>query len=365
MFSGCTSLESIDFTNLKIPFNVGNSIDDNTFAGCTYLRELKISDCTSYNNKSYNIFADTEELAYVEINSNWKHVNSYPERGTWTKVGDIANRPAGAVNVGTKLSNTQLFQNFQKIYAGKWQAESSITLRGNGGNPKFQTVPGTRGGVADFDPDGGTMYDDGTVKVASGKTIPALPGANRIAFAFDGWYTEKNGGGEKLTTDTPITENKTYYAHWTPIDQSSGIYQYSIGWRTDSNSNVTNNGDNLVLHPLLGDEVSAMLYIRLKINNALAPNKHLPAGSVRITVPKSFFKENGVALDTNNINEFSSETYEYSEVGDNFVFTNKSELDSSDNSIKQAEITLYCTSMVHVVLLKQTVFTKPIMRLSD
>lgn len=776
MFAGCSTLESVDFTNLKIPFNVGDTIADNTFAGCTFLRELKIPDCTSYNNKGYNIFVDTENLSYIEINTNWKHTQSLPEIGTWTKVGDIANPPSNAVMLGTKKSNTDLFQRFDKSYAGNWLAESTITLRGNGGSPKFQTVNGTKGGVVDFnpddytaeregydfagwfptkdvqdgeqklrtgdtaeqwsyyahwnphryklilnggdggttvkdgstvtefiaddnlafnqffelsntmftkdgyilsswntrangdgtrysandsvtqltvmdggvvtlfaqwhkpdvvisfdpnyenapsvnnreytlvagettlygdlaeiersgftfmgwyteaeggdkvtsdsevtesrtlyahwmvnpritfnanggtfdgresiikvykydytlgvlptpeygaqtfegwftaasggtmvtsntkatgdaeyyahwgyqpkfetnggkfteypdegypiqqsasyiitelpevekakstfvgwyhgdtkvengdtldlsggnvisarwidsdvytvalnanggivspnsinvysgsklgeltapsrdgydfegwydneqftggaysaesvidsdktlyakwterdctltfDPDGGLMYDDAVIKVASGKTVPALPGVNRVGFAFNGWYTEQGGQGEKLNADTVITENKKYYAYWTPVDITTDIYQYSINWSTDSNSNVTNTGDTLVFHPLLGNDISAILYVRLKIDSFQAPDKTIDIGKVKITIPKSFFTENGVALDSNNINGFASDTYSYDTVGDNYVFTNKVKLNANNNS----EVTLAC-----------------------
>lgn len=81
-----------------------------------------------------------------------------------------------------------------------------------------------------FDPCGGTMVDSNTMTVVDGKTLPSLPGANylnnkgEIQYRFGGWYTEENGGGALLTTGTPITEDKTYYAKWVDLKTQSDDY---------------------------------------------------------------------------------------------------------------------------------------------
>ncbi len=196
-----------------------------------------------------------------------------------------------------------------------------------------------------FNADGGTMYDETTVKVANGKTIPALPGANRAGYYLDGWYTEKNGGGTKLTTDTVISENKTYYANWTPIKITDGIYKYSIAWTQNSNSNVTNAGNTLSFHPTIGDDMSANLYLLFEIDSKVDSEKQFPVGAVSITFPKSLFEENGVAKDKTNIDAFAPDKskFDYTVSGDNYVFTNYVPLKAGDN----IEFTFTCTVDPH------------------
>ncbi|MDR3130996.1 MAG: InlB B-repeat-containing protein [Treponema sp.] len=38
----------------------------------------------------------------------------------------------------------------------------------------------------------------------------------KTGHTFDGWWTEQNGGGEQFTQETPVTEDITLYAKWTP-----------------------------------------------------------------------------------------------------------------------------------------------------
>ena len=60
---------------------------------------------------------------------------------------------------------------------------------------------------------------DGTVsdrvrKVVVGSTVGPLPTPTYDGYAFDGWLTQNN---ILVRPDTAVTENTTYYAHWTPI----------------------------------------------------------------------------------------------------------------------------------------------------
>ncbi len=188
-----------------------------------------------------------------------------------------------------------------------------------------------------FNPSGGTMYDSATVKIVNGETIPELPGVNRAGYEFAGWWTEPDGTGTHLTTETVINGDQTYYAKWIPQTLSADIYNYSIRWTQDSDSNVTNTGDDLILHPTLGSDISAVLLLSFGIDSHYK-DKTIPAGQVQITIPKSMFHENGVALDRNNIDLISTDTYTYTEVGDNYVFTNTVEL----NEGNRIEFTYTC-----------------------
>lgn len=51
------------------------------------------------------------------------------------------------------------------------------------------------------------------------KKYGTLPVAYRALYTFDGWYTEPEGGTRIESTDTVlITENTTFYAHWTAME---------------------------------------------------------------------------------------------------------------------------------------------------
>jgi uncharacterized repeat protein (TIGR02543 family) len=93
----------------------------------------------------------------------------------------------------------------------------------------------TASGVAQytvtFDADGGlpatqtrTVADGGIVGTPNMPSEPA-----RTNYAFGGWYTERNGGGDPFYVDTAITGNITIYAKWTVI-------QYTVTFNADGGS---------------------------------------------------------------------------------------------------------------------------------
>lgn len=63
-----------------------------------------------------------------------------------------------------------------------------------------------------FDADGGTAVQSLTVAV--GGAIGTLPSTQRVGYTFGGWYTQKNGGGSRLTPAAVINESMTVYASW-------------------------------------------------------------------------------------------------------------------------------------------------------
>ena len=70
-----------------------------------------------------------------------------------------------------------------------------------------------------FDSNGGSSVGD--IHKNYNEQIGTLPTSDRNTYVFDGWFTAKTGG-EKITTTTLVTEDKTYFAHWTPnIDQAT------------------------------------------------------------------------------------------------------------------------------------------------
>ena len=77
-----------------------------------------------------------------------------------------------------------------------------------------------------FDPDGGTINDyvaevgdinfDGIMKiwVYETRTITSLPTAQRDDHTFGGWFTSKNGQGDKFLETTRVFVDTLLYAHW-------------------------------------------------------------------------------------------------------------------------------------------------------
>lgn len=66
-----------------------------------------------------------------------------------------------------------------------------------------------------FNPNGGTI-DESTRGVEAGEVIGKLPVPARTGYQFDGWFTESTGGTQ-ITENEIITDDITYYAHWSEI----------------------------------------------------------------------------------------------------------------------------------------------------
>ena len=68
-----------------------------------------------------------------------------------------------------------------------------------------------------FDTVGGSPVPK-PVKVSKGESIGNFPSdPSRELYKFMGWYTGKNGLGEKFTSKTKVVKDQTVYAYWTLI----------------------------------------------------------------------------------------------------------------------------------------------------
>ncbi len=98
--------------------------------------------------------------------------------------------------------------------------ETTITMTGTiSGKTKTITVNVTGEiFVVEFDSQGGSAVAN--VNVGDGASINPLPEPTKDGYRFDGWYTEPEGAGTKLTTSTVFdsTTPKKYYAKWTEMD---------------------------------------------------------------------------------------------------------------------------------------------------
>ena len=72
---------------------------------------------------------------------------------------------------------------------------------------------------------GETMAD--TITVASGSALGTLPTVEKEGHTFLGWYTAEDDTGEKVTSDTVITEDATYYAKFGE-ETGYSVYLYDV-----------------------------------------------------------------------------------------------------------------------------------------
>ena len=64
-----------------------------------------------------------------------------------------------------------------------------------------------------FDPNGGTVFETYR-RVESGEAVGTLPAPEWAGHTFDGWFTAVNGGTQ-ISESTTVSDDVTYYAHWT------------------------------------------------------------------------------------------------------------------------------------------------------
>jgi uncharacterized protein (TIGR02145 family)/uncharacterized repeat protein (TIGR02543 family) len=70
--------------------------------------------------------------------------------------------------------------------------------------------------VIKFDANGGTVSRAADTTGLDGKLASPLPVPERNSYAFDGWYTSREGGA-MVTASYVFSGNTTLYAHWTPV----------------------------------------------------------------------------------------------------------------------------------------------------
>lgn len=91
-----------------------------------------------------------------------------------------------------------------------------------------------------FNPgEGGAMKDGASdtqqTDISGSCQLVSIPEAVRAGATFLGWYTEENGGGVKVTTDTVFSGNNmeiNVYAHW-------GVQKYAVTFNMNGMPNVT------------------------------------------------------------------------------------------------------------------------------
>ncbi len=90
-------------------------------------------------------------------------------------------------------------------------AQYTVTFNADGGTPATQTAQATPGGTV---------------------TLPAGP--VKSGFTFAGWFTLPGGQGTAFTQTTPVNDNITVYAGWTPV-----VFTYTVAFDADGGTPAT------------------------------------------------------------------------------------------------------------------------------
>ncbi len=122
-------------------------------------------------------------------------------------------------------NNTSSAANIAR-YFGYWVACDYGSSYANRAITNFTLTPKAISYTVKFDADGGTV-DTKSKAVSVGSTYGELPVPKLERRAFNGWYTERNGGGREITSTTTVeaTDGSTLYPLWTDGP--------NIGWYTE------------------------------------------------------------------------------------------------------------------------------------
>ena len=120
----------------------------------------------------------------------------------------------GAYNFDTKITENIT------LYAVYTANNYTATFNGNGGNNGTSITKA-------YNSELGTLptssrkytitYDLNSTGCSRNKS------SDTVSYTFDGWYTSSSGGS-KISTTTKLTQNVTYYAHWTSASTTLAVF---------------------------------------------------------------------------------------------------------------------------------------------
>lgn len=129
--------------------------------------------------------------------------------------------------------DNQYSYSFDGWYVGEEKKGSSLTLTPEELGAITQAITVTAKGIRTtkqytftFNENGGQTPSQATITKDYGSTVGELPTCTKEStaefnYTFAGWFdTQETTGGTQLTTETTITENKTWYARWTEAKRS-------------------------------------------------------------------------------------------------------------------------------------------------
>ncbi len=150
-------------------------------------------------------------------------VPGYEEESTAELTGITVSYTGGSVEAGSRVDRTMLevkarysdgsekaVSNYTIVDDVIREGENTITVTYQGKTASFQvtgTAPQVQMVTVRFQAKGGS-------EPAKGTAVGTLPETAREGYTFDGWYTRPEGG-VRVTPETLVQEDVTYYARWT------------------------------------------------------------------------------------------------------------------------------------------------------
>ncbi len=142
-------------------------------------------------------------------------IKYYYERNSYTLTWDFDGGSVsekytkGSVKYGAKI--TQPVPTKKGYTFAGWSIEVPEKMPAK--NLKIKALWKVKYATVTFDVNGGKSLTETKRKVQENTAIGELPKTTRTGYTFSGWYNAKNGG-TKVTADTVIESNVTFYAHW-------------------------------------------------------------------------------------------------------------------------------------------------------
>lgn len=201
---------------------------------------------TSANPYTFAPTANITLTAKWAINTVSDTIKISPSGGGTVSPNPVTGQENTAISTTATPATGYNFKHWRYNYSSASGGYSESTT-----NPLKITVTGKRDVTAVFELKSYTVTwnaNGGTVSPASvskthGSTLGTLPTPTRAAtaeysYTFAGWFTAASGGTQ-ISSTTTVTENVTYYAHWTATKRSYTATFNGNGGSTPSPSSIT------------------------------------------------------------------------------------------------------------------------------
>ena len=202
-------------------FNIIDSTGDGKIvssANCSAVKVTSTGDFTIGTNESEPIVSITNPIitgdkygVIIETNGRFNFFDGKVMGKTNAINGSVTNKP-NAYDISITLKGDSEIQSEKEYEIAVLTKTYVITYNGNCDNAEVEYLTETK---------------------KSGEKIGKLPTAQREGYLLKGWYTQPTDG-TKITVDTVISENTTYYAQWE-------AYTYTIIYNSNDKTKTTKN----------------------------------------------------------------------------------------------------------------------------
>ena len=208
------SIDSVNWTNVpsnQTYYNYFNVITSSVGDKTIYVKAINIDD--DYKDSVVvTTILSVHALTINVNNNNYGQINNSSfnviEGETYTVASNVLTLSDGRTSTAT-IKDVQGYETTFTSWSSLNGTINSNTLVTANFSRTINTYTIT------FDSNGGSNVNNITRNY--NEEIGILPETSKLYSKLDGWYTSKSGG-TKITSSTKITDNVTYYAHWTYID---------------------------------------------------------------------------------------------------------------------------------------------------